>query len=77
MRYNLGLQVLVGNPSNVCREEVHLDRQTPLRGLQLAHHNHHIVVYALVLIQIAVYRTHKHIEVGEHTALDALRKNAW
>ena len=55
VRYNLGLQVLVGYPVDIGGEEIELNGQAPLRGLQLAHHGQHCVVDPGVFVDISIH----------------------
>ena len=75
MRDNLGLQVLVGYPVDIRREEVQFDGNAPLGGLKLSNHDGHAFVYAGVRVEIFVNTTHIEVEVCECSTLEALGFN--
>ena len=54
MLENICLQMLIGHPCGVCREKVELKGQSLRCGLQLAYHECHILVHALVAAEIDI-----------------------
>ena len=46
VREDFALELFVGNPVDIGREEIELHGQAPFRGLQLAHQRQHGVAYA-------------------------------
>ena len=57
------LQVFVGHPVRSVREELELQGQALCRGLQLAHHDNHLLIHAMVTTQVALEVVAENMEI--------------